>query len=134
MAANPWLVEKYKITAKGVLLINGLHLLRERYASLFLDASKDMKEQYLYLFDEIEFTLQDLWGFERDKKFHKFWELPGCECPKMDNDDAYPHGRYIYSLGCPIHKYIKLINDTSKESTDGDNNNGTNSTTEEVLP
>ena len=52
---------------------------------------------------DIEFKLQALWGFPQSREYHKFWELPQCGCPKMDNDDRYPSGIYVYSEGCPIH-------------------------------
>jgi len=51
----------------------------------------------------IEYELQDLWGFPRDIKFHKFWELPQCRCPKMDNEDSYPSGYYVINELCPLH-------------------------------
>ena len=50
-----------------------------------------------------QFKLQEAWGFLKDKKFHKFWEVPGCTCPKMDNSDRYPTGSYYYNVDCPIH-------------------------------
>jgi hypothetical protein len=35
---------------------------------------------------DLEFTLQDAWGFDRDKNYHTYWlKLSGCTCPKMDN-------------------------------------------------
>lgn len=50
----------------------------------------------------IEFELQKLWGYSRDAKMHRFWETPKCECPKMDNRDAYPHLQFINEK-CPLH-------------------------------
>lgn len=52
---------------------------------------------------EIEFKLQDAWGFPRNENFHRFWLLPKCTCPHMDNEDAYPTGYYVTSGNCPIH-------------------------------
>jgi hypothetical protein len=51
----------------------------------------------------IEFMLQDVWKFERDIRFHKFWETPHCACPKLDNMDAWGTGYYIIENRCPIH-------------------------------
>jgi len=50
----------------------------------------------------IEFELQGLWGFTLDAKFHRFWEYPKCQCPKMDNADDYPYMQYV-SGSCPLH-------------------------------
>ena len=52
----------------------------------------------------IEFDLQEAWGFPRDVKWHRFWELPKCACPQMDNEDAYPTGHYRVNGACPVHQ------------------------------
>lgn len=54
---------------------------------------------------ELEYELQELWNFGKDSKFVKFWIRPKCECPKMDNEDAYPYGHYIISGNCPLHAW-----------------------------
>lgn len=51
----------------------------------------------------IEFKLQELWGFPKDARWHKFWEVSHCLCPKMDNNDWYPTGRCFISGNCPVH-------------------------------
>ena len=52
-----------------------------------------------------EFELQDLWGFSRDSSMHRWFEFPGCECPKMDNEErmGVPQAGRIISGCCPIH-------------------------------
>lgn len=52
---------------------------------------------------ECEFYLQELWKLNKNQLFHRFWETPLCECPKMDNSDAWPTGYYIKALNCPLH-------------------------------
>jgi hypothetical protein len=52
---------------------------------------------------DIEFALQDAWGFDRDQNRHKFWYRPKCKCPNMDNNDNYPVGHYLISGDCPLH-------------------------------
>ena len=54
-------------------------------------------------YTKTEFALQDQWGFERNAKFHRFWERPKCTCPMLDNSDAYPTGRYVINRECPVH-------------------------------
>lgn len=51
---------------------------------------------------KIEFKLQKLWGFEKDARFHRFWETPKCQCPVLDNSDSYPY-RTIINSDCPLH-------------------------------
>ena len=60
-------------------------------------------KQYVEEWTDNEYHLQELWGFPKDSKYHKFWEMAGCTCPKMDNEDAYPTGYYYKSLDCPLH-------------------------------
>ena len=52
---------------------------------------------------EIDFELQGYWGLKRDSSMHRFWELPGCECPTLDNVDRYRFGFGVVAAGCPIH-------------------------------
>lgn len=54
-------------------------------------------------YTDIEFKLQDAWGFPRDIKWHKFWNRPRCTCPRMDNEDSYPTGYSVISGDCPLH-------------------------------
>ena len=51
----------------------------------------------------IENELQMMWGFEVNSLYHKFWMVPKCTCPKMDNEDWYPH-KQVISGGCPVHQ------------------------------
>lgn len=53
--------------------------------------------------EQIEYKLQEVWGFDIDSKYHIFWEYPKCTCPKLDNRDRYPNGYYIIDVHCPLH-------------------------------
>ncbi len=64
-------------------------------SSLLQDLARDITE--------CEFELQRLWKFTRDSKFHRFWDTPKCQCPKIDNNDWYPTGHYIINQSCPLH-------------------------------
>lgn len=50
-----------------------------------------------------EFALQELWGFEKKANYHKFWELPHCNCPSLDNLDMYPSDSYYINASCLYH-------------------------------
>lgn len=54
---------------------------------------------------ENQFALQEAWKFEKNAKFHRFWDIPACKCAKLDNLDSYPSGYYSYSGGCQIHAH-----------------------------
>lgn len=101
---NPFLIRKQKLTWLKVAAILRVHKTKH---DLLDWMSKTTKKKELRrcakLVTQIEYELQALWGFKKDKKYHKFWNLPGCQCPKMDNDDIWPSGYYITSGSCPIH-------------------------------
>jgi hypothetical protein len=55
--------------------------------------------------EDIEFTMQGLWGFPRDRDFHIHWlRRAGCTCPKMDNHDLMGAPYRVVDFGCPHHK------------------------------
>lgn len=53
--------------------------------------------------DELEIELQKLWKFPKNKNYIAFWRRPKCNCPSMDNEDAYPTGYYYRSSNCILH-------------------------------
>ena len=50
----------------------------------------------------LESELQRLWKFEQDLSYTKFWLLPHCTCPVLDNEDRMGYGAIIDG-GCPVH-------------------------------
>ena len=66
---------------------------------------------------DIQLLLQEAWGFPVDDKFHRFWDMKGCLCPKMDNNDAYPAGHYVISSDCPVHN-IRRPDETTTERSE----------------
>jgi hypothetical protein len=54
--------------------------------------------------EDIEHTMQGLWGFTRDRDFHIHWlRRAGCTCPKMDNHDLMGAPYRVVDFGCPHH-------------------------------
>jgi hypothetical protein len=50
----------------------------------------------------MEYTMQGIWGFSRDRSYHTHWkELKGCTCPKLDNAMGMPYR--ITTVSCPHH-------------------------------
>lgn len=54
---------------------------------------------------ELQYELQTAWKFPLDKKFHRFWELPHCECPTMDNLERWGTEYTIKTNKCVIHGF-----------------------------
>lgn len=57
---------------------------------------------------DLEYTLQSLWGFPTDKRFHYYnLHIKGCRCPELDNMEMVGHStRRFVSVDCPIHKGV----------------------------
>ena len=73
------------------------------YSQILATNSKFELKEFANTLTTIEFKLQDAWGFPRCSYFHRFWETPKCLCPRMDNEDNYPHGYYTKMSDCPLH-------------------------------
>lgn len=54
--------------------------------------------------EHLEYTLQSLWDFPLDNKFHRYWfEVEACKCAKMDNMDLIGTGHKVYNKECTYH-------------------------------
>jgi len=54
--------------------------------------------------ENIEFNMQELWGFEKNRNMHRYWfDNDVCTCPKMDNFDKMGTGYRMYNSNCIIH-------------------------------
>ena len=52
----------------------------------------------------LEAEIQRLWGWEADASMTKFWLLPHCTCPVLDNEDRMGcNAGSIINGECPVH-------------------------------
>jgi len=70
------------------------------------DDVEDLR-MYAQQIETLEFEQQKLWGFEPNNTYHRWWEVPKCTCPKLDNADRYPSKYRIIAGNCPIHAHIE---------------------------
>jgi hypothetical protein len=121
MAHNKDLADKQRVSKLDREIIDKLHILRElieantkHLMSLMKNNVSTMEKLSTEEFTktiqtnykvwiENEKLLQKLWKFSGDEGYIRTWYFPACSCPKMDNDDAWPHGPYIKSKSCIIH-------------------------------
>ena len=118
---NSSLVERQKLNRKGVGKVFDLHgqkLKLFEEAHLFLQElaeketinEEDRKriEDFNDDLMDLEFQAQEAWGFNKDSNYHNWWlDMPGCECPHMDNRDRQGTPYKIYSGGCPWHGWFE---------------------------
>lgn len=97
---NIYLIEKQGLDQSQVDQIKELHCQKDELYDK-IEASGD--PEILKEIEEIEYKLQDAWGFERNSMYHRHWEVPGCSCPAMDGADDIGFRKH-YSLACPLHE------------------------------
>jgi len=78
------------------------NLVGQNYSETEHSEIEYQKETYKIWYEN-EKLLQKLWKFDDNEDYIKFWNFPACTCPKMDNNDNYPCGRYVQVQNCPIH-------------------------------
>ena len=68
---------------------------------------KENPEDFDYpvqLIEDIEYTLQGIWGFTRNKDYHiHTFDIVGCSCPKLDNQERFGIAGKIINKGCVWH-------------------------------
>ena len=106
---------KYKIKLSRFFLENNkaegnLEAIKDKFKNkfkLFTEMDKtDDSAQLKELADKVtenEFEIQELFNFSRDANFHRFWEMPKCKCPVMDNQDYWGLQYAVFNSNCPIH-------------------------------
>ena len=70
-----------------------------------LDPAQDRQELLglVNAWASAQFILQAAWGFAEDSSFHRFWLLPHCQCPKLDNEERWGTKYTIRASQCPLH-------------------------------
>lgn len=109
---NPTLVARQQLSQDRIDRIKTLHEMKLRAIKLMSDSDDPAFLRTLGdTVTNLEFLLQDAWGFGRNQIFHAFWTLPKCECPKYDNWERYGAAPGIINCSCPVHGDI---NDESR--------------------
>ena len=104
VVVNSRLVTNQGLDLDEVDKVNKLHKVRNCYLTLMenTDDSVELKRLSLFI-TQIDFQLQKLWKFKVDSAYHRFWELPKCQCPASDNLDTFGTGHRYINTNCKIH-------------------------------
>ena len=108
---NTLLAEEMKLTAEQRDAINDLHHELNKIFDEELkvktgrrDATNKQLKKWDNEIKEIEFKLQEAWGFKQDSKYHRYWyDQPLCTCPKMDNKELVGTEHRLIDYRCPVH-------------------------------
>lgn len=105
---NPTLVKAQGLTDNNIENIISLHKARLDFCydleKSGVPANPEERTKAVEVIRDIEFALQNEWGFDKDENYHVYWNtLPGCKCPVMDNVDTQgTKYRHINKI-CPFH-------------------------------
>ena len=104
---NLELAQRQNLNEAEIFQIEQLHyarsLLHEAIQQAVAAGNVNVARSIAKALPEIELELQKLWKFKQDLNYYRFWEVPGCQCPSMDNSDAFPSGYYCINSSCPVH-------------------------------
>lgn len=100
---NETLIAEQGLSLFAVAKIRQLHRRRKAIVGTMEETEKSDLKRLAAMITKIDFKLQKLWGFPYNANFHRFWLLPGCECPKVDNEERYGTKYFIFVDNCLIH-------------------------------
>jgi hypothetical protein len=103
---NPNLAQQQELTDLQIDQLKDLHIIRmQLYERIdyFLEADPNHIPALLIEYTSGEYEMQRLWGFPEDSNYHRFWDIPACACPKMDNNERVGTEYTVISGGCPLH-------------------------------
>jgi len=107
LVINQYLIDELDISDEILFAIKDLHLAKYRIKDNMeiLSPEKDKKKlrKMEQAIKNIRFALQHLWGFPINENYHRFWNVPHCTCPTMDNEDRYGHESCVVSADCIYH-------------------------------
>ena len=109
---NPFLIEQKKLTQEQVDIIKNLHIEKDALFDLIesTEITDDNRGEFLAKLEDVEYRLQESWGFPRNSAYFKHWLSPKCSCPRIDNEDMHPSNYKYYNSECELHRL------TNKES------------------
>jgi len=101
---NQLLVEKQHVDDETIELIKQRHQQRiDRVIEMENTDSISGLVELAKDITEIDYVLQELWGFDADESKHRWFEIPKCTCPHLDNIDLIGTKQRRTSLTCPVH-------------------------------
>lgn len=106
----PYRLNNHLAVAQGVSCeqLEALKRLHQKKLSLFalarLTDDKATLRRIAQDFEATEYEMQQNWNFPIDSKYHEWYTIPKCTCPKMDNMErrGITEDRIISEL-CPVH-------------------------------
>ena len=104
---NQELIKKQGLDPERVKRLQELHAYRKQvFADMELETDPAALRAFAVRVESIEFQLQEAWGFVQDAQKHSWWfQVPHCQCPKIDNWERVGTGQRIINGDCPVHGF-----------------------------
>jgi len=98
---DPW---NKGLTAEDIELLKDTHVMR-RIIFNCMEQTDDTShlKRFAKMFEDLEFLQQELWKFGADKNFHRWFEVPKCTCPILDNFDRLGSESNVVDITCKVH-------------------------------
>lgn len=97
---NLGMLHDNKITPENLEKIKSIHIQRYNVLETIGKApTKELAKQW----EDLELQLQEAWGKMPSRREFRFWTLPGCTCPKRENELRFPSDDFIRDPACPLH-------------------------------
>lgn len=103
VSVNLSLAKKYGLSRDSVIMISSLYQQRQVIFEALQSGQFKPSKRLNSMLESIEESLQLQWFNKVDMKYYRFWDIPKCVCPKVDNTERYPYGNYIISENCKFH-------------------------------
>ena len=102
---NARLLLSQNVDATNEARIKYLHKIRHYIINeMYINgADRNTLRAFAKMITEIDFELQRSWNFPMDKRFHRFFDLPHCTCPTIDNLERLGTDYQIINMECIIH-------------------------------
>lgn len=101
---NPILIRKMGLDFDSIKKIENLQRIRGYFFNI-IEISDDFSEikRISNIVTQINFQLQKLWKFDQDENMHRWFDIPKCSCPKLDNEESLGTPSRIIDPNCIIH-------------------------------
>ena len=101
---NARLVLNQGLDASELRALKALHAEKLKYFDLMNETDDAVAlRKYAKEVEFIEFEMQKNWHFPQDSRFHEWYKVPKCSCPKLDNKDRQGTEYRIIDPKCVIH-------------------------------
>ena len=111
MILNPGMIKRQGVDEAGIEKLKEIHLERLKLEDEMANTDDAVRLHVLAQeWEHIQFRLQKVWGFPEDSDYHRWWEVPKCVCPWMDNSDDHPTKYRTVRMDCPVHGQLPETN------------------------